>query len=290
MPIIFGDYNLSAPAITTATIGGGQVTLSFSAPVYQEGLPITQYVVTATPGNFSAVGSASPITVTGLTNGTAYTFAVTAYNLAGAGPASSTSSYTPNLISFNGFNTPAAMNGSTSADYMRGVTVNSAGRFVAVGYDTNDYPLYATSTNGSTWTTPATMNGSTTVAFMTGVTVNSAGLFVAVGYNSSNYPVYATSTDGSTWTTPATMNGSTTVAEMYGVTVNSAGRFVAVGKNSNSYPVYATSTNGSTWTTPATMNGSTTVAYMIGVTVNSAGRFVAVGYNTGESPIYASSN
>jgi hypothetical protein len=62
---------------------------------------------------------------------------------------------------------------------------------VAVGYDNSNYPVYATSTNGSTWTTPAAMNGSTTAAYMNSVTVNSSGLFVAVGYNSSVYPVYA---------------------------------------------------------------------------------------------------
>jgi photosystem II stability/assembly factor-like uncharacterized protein len=75
---------------------------------------------------------------------------------------------------------------------MLSVTVNSSGLFVAVGY--NGYPVYATSTNGSTWTTPALMNGSSVAATMYSVTVNSSGLFVAVGYNDSNYPVYATST------------------------------------------------------------------------------------------------
>ena len=174
---------------------------------------------------------------------------------------------------------------------MYGVTVNSSGKFVAVGYDGSNYPVYATSTDGSTWTTPATMNGSTTVANMYGVTASSSGKFVAVGFNGSNYPVYATSTDGSTWTTPATMNGSTTAANMYGVTVNSSGKFVAVGYDGSNYPVYATSTDGSTWTTPATMNGSTTAAYMLGVTVNSSGKFVAVGYNndTNKYPVYATS-
>ena len=96
MPMIIGDPDLSAPSITTATVSNTQVTVSFSSPVYQEGLPITQYVVTATPGNITAVGTASPVTVTGLANGTAYTFAVTAYNYLGAGPTSSTSSFTPN--------------------------------------------------------------------------------------------------------------------------------------------------------------------------------------------------
>ena len=43
------------------------------------------------------------------------------------------------------FTTPAQMNGSTAVAYMRGVTVNSSGLFVAVGYNSSTYPVYATS-------------------------------------------------------------------------------------------------------------------------------------------------
>jgi hypothetical protein len=140
------------------------------------------------------------------------------------------------------------MNGSTTVAQMTAVTVNSSGLFVAVGYDANTYPVYATSTNGSTWTTPATMNGSTNTHIMTSITVNSSGLFVAVGYDDIDiYPVYATSTNGSTWTTPAKI-GTTAFATMLSVTVNSSGLFVAVGYDASNYAVYATSTNGVIWT------------------------------------------
>ena len=188
------------------------------------------------------------------------------------------------------FTTPTNMNGSTSYAQMTSVTVNSDGLFVAVGYDGSNYPVYATSIDGSIWTTPALMNGSTSVAQMISVTVNSAGLFVAVGYDGSNYPVYATSSDGSTWTTPALMNGSTSYAQMTSVTVNSAGLFVAVGYDNNFYPLYATSSDGSIWTTPVYMNGSVTSAIMTGVTVNADGLFVAVGYDNNLYPLYATSS
>ena len=39
--------------------------------------------------------------------------------------------------------TPALMNGSSTSAYMQSVTVNSAGLFVAVGYNSSHYPLYA---------------------------------------------------------------------------------------------------------------------------------------------------
>jgi hypothetical protein len=64
---------------------------------------------------------------------------------------------------------------------MYGVTVNSSGLFVAVGFrPTSTYPVYATSTDGSTWTTPANMNNSSVAAPIYSITVNSSGLFVAV--------------------------------------------------------------------------------------------------------------
>jgi len=169
-------------------------------------------------------------------------------------------------------------------------TVNSSGLFVAIGRGTNATysPIYATSTDGSTWTTPANMNGSTVHANMQCLAVNSSGLFVALGVDVNNYAVYATSTNGSNWTTPALMNGSV-VWTPTSITVNSSGLFVAIGQVALNYPQYTTSTDGSTWTSPANMNGSTVYANMNCVTVNSSGLFVAVGRDTNTYPTYATS-
>jgi hypothetical protein len=85
-----------APTIGTATAGNAQATVSFTAPASNGGAAITGYTVTSTPSNITASGSASPITVTGLTNGTAYTFKVTVTNSIGTGSASAASnSVTP---------------------------------------------------------------------------------------------------------------------------------------------------------------------------------------------------
>lgn len=81
----------SAPVIGTATSGFLSALVTFTAPVNAGGAPITNYTVTSSPGNFTSTGSASPITVSGLTTGTAYTFTVTATNEFGTGPASSAS-------------------------------------------------------------------------------------------------------------------------------------------------------------------------------------------------------
>jgi hypothetical protein len=84
-----------APMSVSASAGNGQATVSFSAPS-QDGSPITSYTVTSSPGGIIGSGASSPVTVTGLSNGTAYSFTVTATNSSGAGAASSASnSITP---------------------------------------------------------------------------------------------------------------------------------------------------------------------------------------------------
>lgn len=65
-----------------------QATVSFVPPTDNGGSAITSYVVTSTPGGIIATGTASPILVTGLTNGTSYTFTVHAVNSVGDSPES----------------------------------------------------------------------------------------------------------------------------------------------------------------------------------------------------------
>ena len=64
------------PTSIVATAGNAQASIAFTLPVY-DGKGDATYVVTASPGGATASGSSSPIVVTGLTNGTAYTFTVT---------------------------------------------------------------------------------------------------------------------------------------------------------------------------------------------------------------------
>ncbi|MCW3173515.1 Ig-like domain-containing protein [Shewanella subflava] len=104
-----------APIIGTATAGDGEATISFSAPTNNGGVAITGYTVTSSPGGLTVTGTGSPITVTGLTNGTAYTFSVTATNAIGASSSSSASnSVTPKGTQTITFNNPGAQNFGTS--------------------------------------------------------------------------------------------------------------------------------------------------------------------------------
>jgi hypothetical protein len=80
------------PTNVTATVGNGEATISFTAPTDNGGSTITGYVVTPNPGNITATGTGTSITVTGLSNGTTYTFTVKAVNVLGNGQDSVASS------------------------------------------------------------------------------------------------------------------------------------------------------------------------------------------------------
>ncbi len=76
----------NAPTGVSAISGNASATVSFTAPAFNGGSPISSYTVTC--GTFSAGGVSSPITVSGLANGTSYTCTVTASNAVGTGAAS----------------------------------------------------------------------------------------------------------------------------------------------------------------------------------------------------------
>ena len=77
-----------APTNATAIAGDQQVTVSFNTPTNNGGSNITEYRIYS-GGIKIGYGNSSPITVSGLTNGTAYTFTVVAVNANGESLASS---------------------------------------------------------------------------------------------------------------------------------------------------------------------------------------------------------
>ena len=81
----------AAPTITSVTGGDTEVSVAFTAGA-TGGSSITGFTVTSSPGSLTASGASSPLVVTGLTNGTAYTFTMTATNANGTSAASSASS------------------------------------------------------------------------------------------------------------------------------------------------------------------------------------------------------
>ncbi|MGN6472575.1 MAG: Ig-like domain repeat protein [Mycobacteriales bacterium] len=90
------------PTNLLGTAGVASASLAFTPPTTANsgGDPITGYHVTINPGNTTVACAASPCSLTGLTNGTAYTFTMTATSAAGTGLGSAVSNVTrPNAIS-----------------------------------------------------------------------------------------------------------------------------------------------------------------------------------------------
>ena len=83
------------PTAVTPTAGNAQVSVAFTAPTDAGTSAITGFVATTDDGN-GATGSSSPITITSLTNGTAYTARVYAINAYGtSAPSDASSSFSP---------------------------------------------------------------------------------------------------------------------------------------------------------------------------------------------------
>ncbi len=181
-----------APVIGTATPGDGQVSIAFTAPADNGGSAITGYTVTSSPGGITGTGASSPITVTGLDNGTAYTFTVTATNAVGTGGASGVSNAVtpraPQTISFanpgaQNFGTTPTLTASSSADLpvsfsssTSGVcTITSGGTltFVTAGTCTidadqaGDAATTAAATVSQSFTVNAVVPGAPTAAIAT---------------------------------------------------------------------------------------------------------------------------
>ncbi len=93
---LIGNDNLfvpDAPTIGTATGGEGQLSITFTAPSDVGNDAITGFIASATTGStvVVATGTSSPITISGLSNGSAYTVTVAAQHDYGTGPSSSAS-------------------------------------------------------------------------------------------------------------------------------------------------------------------------------------------------------
>lgn len=181
------------PTGVSATAGNAQATVSFLAPANNGGAVITSYIATSSPGGFTATGAGSPLTVTGLNNGTPYTFTVSAVNSNGTSAASTppSNSVTPQAPYF-GPTTWTSIRYDATTRQMAGFANNGSTWHGITGG--TGATLFRSTNNGAAWTTITDFGSSNTSGVQFGNNLWVVGLSggASAGLNSS--------TDGTTWT------------------------------------------------------------------------------------------
>jgi hypothetical protein len=141
-----------APTIGSATAGSagsGQATVAFTAPASNGGSAITSYTATSSPGGLTGTGTSSPIVVSGLTAGTAYTFTVRASNSAGQGTASAASNSVTVAAGSSSLSAGSDVTLAPTAPFNRTAT-EPAGTITARSWKIQSGPLGEGTTIGTT--------------------------------------------------------------------------------------------------------------------------------------------
>jgi alpha-tubulin suppressor-like RCC1 family protein len=249
-----------APTIGTATAGNGEASVAFTAPA-NPGYPatITQYTVTSSPGGITASGSASPITVTGLTNGTEYTFTVTATNDTGTGPASAES----NAV------TPVAEGGLWAVGNNDGgqLGINQLGAVVSspvqvgslttwsqVSMSAQFYGSFAIKTDGTMWAWGDNDNGklgvNSQINKSSPTQIGSLTTWQQVAAMADGG--YAIKNDGTLWSWGRNLYGSvgdnTGIQRSSPVQIGSDTDWAYIGNGGKEYAAFAVKTDGTLWT------------------------------------------
>ncbi|WP_375143108.1 cellulose binding domain-containing protein [Paenibacillus sp. D2_2] len=169
----------AAPAGLTATAGNAQVTLSWTASSGATGYNVKRATTSGGPYTTVASGvTATSYTNTGLTNGTAYYYVVSAVNSAGESPNSAAAFATP--AGGGGTTVPAAPTGLTATAGNGQISLNWSASTGATSYNVKrattsggTYTTVATGVTGTTYTNQGLTNGTTYYYVVSAV--NSAG-------------------------------------------------------------------------------------------------------------------
>ena len=273
--IVGGATQPGVPTGISVTPGNTQAFVAFTAPTNNGGSPITNYIVTANPGALTASGADSPITVTGLVNGTAYTFSVVAVNAIG-NSASSTVSTPVTPVGAPGAPT------SIVASYTAGTTQAS----IAFTAPTNNGGAAITGYTVTSNPGGLTASGASSPLVVTGLLMNQAYTFTVVASN------------GTASVASAASNSITTVPVVPTAPLNLVASSSASGTASIAFGVPAsnggaTITNYVVTSNPAggTGSGSASPIAVSGLTDGIEYTFTLVATNSaGNSPASAASN
>ena len=286
-----------APTGVSATAGNGSAAVSWTAPSSNGGGAITSYTVTPyvgstaqTPVTVSGSPPATSTTVTGLTNGTTYTFTVSATNSVGNGPASSPSNaVTPSAPAVPGAPTGVSATAGNGSAAVSWTAPSSNGGGAITSYTVTPYV-------GSTAQTPVTVSGSppATSTTVTGLTNGTTYTFTVSATNSVGNGPASSPSNAVTPSAPAVPGAPTGVSATAG-NGSAAVSWTAPSSNGGgaitSYTV--TPYVGSTAQTPVTVSGSppATSTTVTGLTNGTTYTFTVSATNSvGNGPASSPSN
>jgi hypothetical protein len=152
----------TAPTGTSAEADSKSALVSWSAPADDGGSPITGYTVTPYVGAAAqtpvSVGASTTRTrVTGLTNGTAYTFRVAASNAAGTSPGSAaTAAVTPKASIFE-LATPSTIDGGDGGSVVLGLKFRATANGSVTGVRFYKAPANTGTHVGALWAADGTL-------------------------------------------------------------------------------------------------------------------------------------
>jgi hypothetical protein len=260
-----------APTTVAAIRGDETATVTFAAPSDNGGTPITGYTLTVVETGQTFTGNGSPITVTGLTNGSSYTFKVSATNAVGTSDSSTASAPVKIAGVADAPTSVSAVAGDETA------TVSASGNWSALSGNGGESvtAILFTSMDGlhtCTATLPATS------CEMTGLTNGTAYTFSAVAQNSvGNSPATISSsiTPAGAPSAPTTVTAAagdqSAVISFSGARANGStitGYIVKVSPTGDTFTVTSSPatitglTNGGSYTfTVAAINGITTSSF-----------------------------
>jgi hypothetical protein len=248
--------NPDAPTIGTATGGDESASVAFTTPANVGGSAITAYYAVSSPGQITGTAAASPVSVTGLTNGTAYTFKVWALNSYG----------------------PSAYSGASGSVTPTAPTGLFGGGYTGSGTNVIDYVIIGTTGNATDFGDLTAARDGLGACSSTSRGIWAGGYSSGVGSNIIDYIIFSTTgnaTDfGDTTTTTATCGCSNATRGIFGIGSSTQYITLATLGNSASFgTLSSTSDAACSSPTRAVISFSTSMEYVTIATLGNGTTF-----------------